>query len=297
MIELYLLEHLYAVYEYKTLSLASEKLHFTQPSLSRSMQKLERILDVKLFDRQKNRITLNENGILAAKYAKKILDNEREMIENIRAFDRQNHIISIGSCAPGPKLLLTDQISKLYTTSRIISEMASEEDLINMLKNYTCTFIILTQPPKEENIYSIKLVTEKLNVSVPINHPLSSHASVSFEEMDGQNFIMYNKVGIWDKIVRKNMPNSRFFTQNDLDAVGEIARSSNLPSFSSNITLVLIESRKNNRINIPFSNDEATVTFYLSCLFDNRVKFEKLLAMQNQIQSFVSSRFVTDQAL
>ena len=72
MIELYLLENLYAVYEHKTLTLAAEKLHLTQPSLSRSMQKLEGILGVSLFDRQKNRIILNENGVLAAKYAKKI---------------------------------------------------------------------------------------------------------------------------------------------------------------------------------------------------------------------------------
>ena len=64
MIELYLLENLYAVYEHKTLTLAAEKLHLTQPSLSRSMQKLEGILGVSLFDRQKNRIILNENGVL-----------------------------------------------------------------------------------------------------------------------------------------------------------------------------------------------------------------------------------------
>ena len=41
MIDTYLLEQLTAVYECGTLSAASEKLHLTQPTLTRSMQKLE----------------------------------------------------------------------------------------------------------------------------------------------------------------------------------------------------------------------------------------------------------------
>ena len=41
MIEIYLLEQFYAFYKYKTLSSAAEHLHLSQPSLSRSMRKLE----------------------------------------------------------------------------------------------------------------------------------------------------------------------------------------------------------------------------------------------------------------
>ena len=72
MIEIYLLEQFYAFYKYKTLSSAAEHLHLSQPSLSRSMRKLEDIFGVPLFERQKNRMQLNETGILAAKYAKEV---------------------------------------------------------------------------------------------------------------------------------------------------------------------------------------------------------------------------------
>ena len=276
MIELYLLENLYAVYEHKTLTLAAEKLHLTQPSLSRSMQKLEGILGVSLFDRQKNRIILNENGVLAAKYAKKILESEKEMIESIRAFDLQNQTIPIGSCAPGPLYLLPSHISKLYPDTKVTSCMDTVENLIKGLKNYTFSLIIMHKPVEDEKIFSAKLVTEKLNINLSLNHPLANQEAISFKEVDGQNFIMYDKVGIWEGIVRKNMPNSRFFTQNDLDAVGEIARSSNFPAFSSNISLNFEPSRLKNRINIPFSDSDATITFYLCCLFKSRKKIEKL---------------------
>lgn len=53
MIEIYLLEQLAAVAKYGTLSAAAEHLHLAQPSLSRSMQKLEDLLGVTLFERKK----------------------------------------------------------------------------------------------------------------------------------------------------------------------------------------------------------------------------------------------------
>ena len=73
----------------------------SRSSLSRSMRKLEDIFGVPLFERQKNRMQLNETGILAAKYAKEILEKENEMEYYVRAFDRSLYTLHIGSCAPG----------------------------------------------------------------------------------------------------------------------------------------------------------------------------------------------------
>ena len=74
MIELYQLEHLLAVARYGTLSRAAEELHTSQPVLSRTMQKLEEELQVRLFDRQKNKLTLNKNGEVAVQCAEKVMD-------------------------------------------------------------------------------------------------------------------------------------------------------------------------------------------------------------------------------
>lgn len=65
MMELYLLEQLIAFSRQGTLSGAAEKLHISQPALSQSMKKLEESLGVSLFERSKNKIALNENGIMA----------------------------------------------------------------------------------------------------------------------------------------------------------------------------------------------------------------------------------------
>ncbi len=71
MIELLQLEQLAAFAEYGTLSKAAEKLHMSQPTLTHAMQKLESEFDVLLFSRTKNKLEFNDNGKLAADYAKK----------------------------------------------------------------------------------------------------------------------------------------------------------------------------------------------------------------------------------
>ena len=56
MFELYQLQQLLVVAGCGTLSGAAEQLHLSQPALSRSMQRLEREVQVPLFVRRKNRI-------------------------------------------------------------------------------------------------------------------------------------------------------------------------------------------------------------------------------------------------
>ena len=84
MIEIYLLQQLVGLSEYSTLSEAAEHLHITQPTLTRSIRKLEELLGAQLFRRVKNRIYINDNGKLAVDYAKRILASEQEMIEAIQ---------------------------------------------------------------------------------------------------------------------------------------------------------------------------------------------------------------------
>ena len=76
MMELYLLEQLIAFSRQGTLSGAAEKLHISQPALSQSMKKLEESLGVSLFERSKNKIALNENGIMAVQLGRKIAGAE-----------------------------------------------------------------------------------------------------------------------------------------------------------------------------------------------------------------------------
>ena len=65
MIEFNQLKHLVAIAKNKTISKAAEELLISQPGLTKSMQRLEEDLGLSLFNSKKNKIELNDNGLLA----------------------------------------------------------------------------------------------------------------------------------------------------------------------------------------------------------------------------------------
>lgn len=72
-----------AIAENNSISIASKKLHISQPALSTSLKKLETELGIQLFDHTKNKIILNEAGKIALKYANLILNQSEVMKEEL----------------------------------------------------------------------------------------------------------------------------------------------------------------------------------------------------------------------
>ena len=273
MIEIYLLEQLKAFQQYGTLSEAANALHISQPALSRSMQKLEDILDVKLFERTKNRIYLNETGKLAADFAVRVLQYEEEMITSVRNFDRNRNTIAIGYCAPGPMMIYYPMITSLYPGMLISSETESEKELIKGLLNRKFQMIFLSYVPEMTGICSLPCGKESLYLSVIPAHPAAVYekTGVSFHDMDGETFLMAADIGIWEDVKQKMMPNSRLIRQKDLDLLQEVISSSSLAAFATNMSM---QARgpgyRAGRIMIPFTDPEATVQYYCICLEENR---------------------------
>jgi len=270
MIEIYLLEQLDAFATYGTLSEAADKLHMTQPTLTRSMQKLEDYFGFQLFERNKKRITLNDTGKLMAQYARKILEEEQNMELQVRNFHKSLNSLNIGSVAPGPLMVLLPRSTSLYPNTTIASTVDKEEAIIHGLLIDEYNLIVTTHPIESSEIISKEYISESLNVSVSPMHPAAASKSVSFAEMDGQNFIMYSQVGIWESIVTTHMPHSSFFKQESMQALEELRKYSELPSFTTNITNMTapVRPQASNatlRVNVPISDDAATITFYLSC--------------------------------
>lgn len=277
MIESYLLEQLAAVAENGTISAASEALHISQPSISRSMQKLEGILGVKLFDRTKNRVELNENGLLAAEYARRILQEEDAMVTRVQALDRSRNTITLGASAPGPLMELVPILTRAYSGTTISSELKPEEELLTGLENDLYQLIVLDHPVEDENeeMVCVPFGSERLFASLPPGHPAAILKETSFHEMDGTTFLMNANVGIWEEITRKGMPRARLIKQESTEDLGELVQASSLPSFVTDLTMRLYGMTEG-RIAVPFSDPEAEVSFYLLCKPKNRKKLSTL---------------------
>lgn len=273
--ELFDLEQLAAFADCGTLSAAAEKLHLSQPTLTKTMKRLENEFQVPLFIRAKNKLELNENGILAAEKAHKILADSKEMIQLIRSIDRERHTISIGACAPIPSIVLSQRASFLYKDMTITSELKSNEILIEGLKSEKYQLIILPYKPAENDYVTKEYGSEKLYFVLPQNHRLAKRKSISLSEMDGENMLLFSDIGFWHDIVTTHMPHSRFLVQTQRYDFNELTHSSILPFFGTDATLRFSDIPAD-RIAVPVKDEDAAVTYYAICLHQNLARFDDL---------------------
>lgn len=106
-----------------TLSEVSEKLLISQPTLTRNMQKLESEFGVPLFTRRRNRLQLNETGRFAAAQTRLLLQQAESMVQQVRALDRAQHTVTVGSCAILPLQTLLARLTSLLPDKIITSEI------------------------------------------------------------------------------------------------------------------------------------------------------------------------------
>ncbi len=274
MFELNQLEQLLAIEKYKTLSNAAEHLNISQPALSRSIQRLEEELEVTLFERQKNKLTFNEDGISALEYAKRIMDLSNEMKESLVAAAKARRTISIGSIAPAPMWELTPQISRLHSEMTIQSELETNEKLEKGLQDGTYQIIITNDSSTDKDTICIEYCEEDLYVALPPAHPLATRDKLSLSDLNGQSILQYRNVGFWLDLCKAKMPDSMFLMQDEFAVLDELRKSSALPSFLTNLTGP--GPGGEHRVMIPLTDDEVNVIFYIKYKKNNKSLFKDI---------------------
>ena len=264
------LSQLVAIADTGTLSKAAEIIHISQPALTRSIQKLEAEWNVQLFDRQKNKVSLNKTGELAVQYARRILEDVEHMTDAVQAFERSLRTISIGSCAPAPIIELISYLSGRFSDMSLTSETVSPEQLLPGLIENRYQIIVLDHPVETDGILCQEFCTEHLYLTVPPAHPLASKKDgVYAEELAGETMLIYHNLGVWQHFHEAKMSQTEFIVQDRDDAFDALLRTSALPGFATNLTL-LRSHREKNRVVIPFLDPEAKITFYCCVRKENK---------------------------
>jgi DNA-binding transcriptional LysR family regulator len=260
--ELEQLYHLLAVAEYGTLSAAAEALHISQPSLTRSMQKLESEFGTPLFERTKNKASLNEAGRLAVAEAGRVTAAAGEMRSRMQAYVRSLHTISVGSCAPAPMWALTPALSRIFPDRTIAAEMKAPEALLAGLRAGMYQIIVLDHLVEETGILCREYTKEQLYISLPSAHPLAKKAGLYLSELAGQTMLIYSDLGVWQRLHDEKMRDIHFIVQTERRAFADLISASVLPNFTTNLTHMLMPPALD-RVNVPILDTEATITFYL----------------------------------
>ena len=270
MIDNYLLEELVTFAKYGTLAATAEELMVTQPTVTRGMQKLEDDLGVKIFDRQPNRISLTQTGKLAAQEAQKALDANQQFYDSVRKSEFSHRITNIGSVAPGP-IILMNSLKNLPDNVKISQTMVKPDSVEETLVNRDCSMVLTNQEFDTPGIESLYIGTEKLTANLDKFMAIASLPSVTFEQLKGLSFVVLNDIGIWKDIIQKEIPDAKFMYQEQRDSFSEITQYSNFPYFSTNISKIdQKKSENDDRIQIPISDESATMDLYATYLKEEK---------------------------
>jgi len=278
LIETYLLEQFEAVAHCGTLLKASEELHISQPSLSRSMKKLEDELGVSLFKRENSKISLNETGKLAADYARRALEANQEMIERVTAFDRSLKTVSIGSCSPFPINDLVPILQEQLPGKTLSTELAGNDDkLLAGLRSHLYQMVVLHHLPEDKDLFCQRYLDEQLYISIAKDHPLAKQGSVTFEKLKELRILMTAHVGFWMDITLEKLDPANLLIQNSMDALGELIDASHLPFFNSD-QMLKTGYQPPDRIALPITDPEAHATYWIVCLTSEQQKYRSVFS-------------------
>ena len=199
-----------------------------------------------------------------------------DLVEQVRAFDRSQRTISIGSCAPAPLLELVSLVSQLYPEMTISSEMKDTDLLLGGLKEGSYQFIILPFPVEEPALYCFPFEKEQLYFSLPPAHPLAVSQGLYFRDIDGESILLLAQIGFWRQVCRQKMPLTRALVQTEQEDFQELVQASALPSFSSDLAMRW-SGRPENRVVIPVLDQEATAVYHFLCRKEDKKKLSALI--------------------
>ncbi|GFZ27163.1 LysR family transcriptional regulator [Lactobacillus corticis] len=274
MIDPYLLTELVTFAETGTLAKAAEKLNITQPSLTRGMQKLESELNVKLFDRQPNKINLTDTGQYTVKTAKKTLAALTEFETAVHNYDQSKQKISLASTVPGP--LLYSQRLDLPETVQIEKNLLDKKAVVPSLLSHAKTIVFSDEELQTNEIESLFLGVEDLYVNLDQFMDLASKSIVSFKDLHDLSFLVLSDIGHWRDIQEEEIPEAKFLYQNQMTNLREISEYSSFPYFTTNLSGPDHQA-DDNRVRVPISDERAHMPIYASYLISNRSKLKNLL--------------------
>jgi LysR family cyn operon transcriptional activator len=259
--ELEQLRQIVAISEEGSISAAAKKLRISQSALSRSVSRLEDDLHQQLFIRERGGVQLNDTGQVAVKHAKTVLREVQLLRDAVDEQAKRVRTLRIATCAPAPLWYLSHRLTHDFTGAIMTTQTLNEEAVRTQVLDGTIDLGIVRTPLNLPSVFCIKLLTENLQVAVRPNSPLANRSSVTFKDIDGMDFMVYSGIGSWMDIHRDKMPHSHFILQNDRMVFVDLANSSDVPVFASDVTHEVV--RPSGRIRIPISDPEAHATFYL----------------------------------
>ena len=188
------LKYIVAVARERHFGKAAEACYVSQPTLSVAVKKLEEELDVKLFERSANEVTVTPLGEEIVRQAQSVLEQAAN-IKDIakRGKDPLAGPLKLGVIYTIAPYLLPDLVRQVITHSPQMPLMLQENftvKLLEMLRTGEIDCAILAEPFPDTGLAVAPLYDEPFYAAIPMTHPLAKKDSVTTEELKSETMLL-----------------------------------------------------------------------------------------------------------
>lgn len=191
------LSYFIAIVENDTFFDAACEMNISQSSLSKQIMKLEKELDLTLFDRTTRSATLTQAGEFFYNEAKQLIEHYKLTLENIQIFkslhENKLHIAVLPIQTQYNLNALFNSFRKENPDIELQITEVEDDRLIEGISKNEYDLIIARETMFDKSQFTIyQLAKDELIAAISSEHKLSQRDKLTFDDIKNENFILMN---------------------------------------------------------------------------------------------------------
>jgi LysR family transcriptional regulator, benzoate and cis,cis-muconate-responsive activator of ben and cat genes len=174
--------------------LAADRLHVSQPTLTQTLQRLERQFGSTLIERSTRKSHLTEAGRALYEGAEFLLGDAQKLETEVRSVGAgMRRELRVGAVNPAMGSLMPQVLQAVHRSFpdvRISLQPMASFALMRALRDGRLDIAIVRTADSVPGFVATKLMNDPLLAVLPSAHPLASRDQISLAELSGESFIM-----------------------------------------------------------------------------------------------------------
>lgn len=196
-IDLRHLRYFLAVAESQSFGRAAERLHISQPPLSRQIRQLEGLLGVDLFIRSKAGIALTEAGRAFVPEARKALEQVEAAVARARAAASPNSsTFRVGYTTVFDRSILPDvseAFHRRFPGCQLLSQSKHSIRLARDIRNGNLDAAFLCLHSDVPGLSQVAVKAESFMVALPADHRLAAKQVIGFDDLQSETVFWFER--------------------------------------------------------------------------------------------------------
>jgi LysR family transcriptional regulator, hydrogen peroxide-inducible genes activator len=173
---------------------AAARCHVSQPTLSSQVQKLEEVLGVRLFERDKRRVLVTSAGEAVVEHARRVLVEVDDLLKAATEvkdpFSSTLRIGVIPTIAPYLLPFVTPAVAARWPRLRLALVEQKTDELLTGLRAGTLDAGLLALVDGMEDLEYAIVLLDPFVAAVPRTHPLAKKKTVSLDDLEDEPVLL-----------------------------------------------------------------------------------------------------------